>query len=82
MPNDDYSKLIDPADALELLPQKIKERKRLISGLALDLQAFKEAGVPEADIKTVEDGIRYNSAIVSVMEKNLDAIRKAINGTT
>lgn len=82
MPNDDYSKLLDPATILELLPQKIKERERLINSLVIDLQVYQEAEVPEVDIKTVVEGIKYNRRIVEILKSRLDSVQKAVNGTT
>lgn len=81
MPNDDYSGLIDPAAALELLPQKINERKRQITSLVLDLQAFRESeAVDEADVAVVEKGIRANRQILSALEERYAAIKKALEG--
>ena len=81
MSNDDEAMAIDPALALEILPQKISERKRIIASLALDLSILSEStfGDP-AENETLEKSLRSQRDFLRLYEARLDAIRRAAGG--
>lgn len=72
---------IDPVLALELLPQKIDERKRLIASLMLDLQVVQESPYGKAEeVLRLEEAISIQQNYLALFEKRLHAITAAANG--
>jgi hypothetical protein len=76
-----YSQDIDPAIALEILPDKILQVRRRITELALDLSVIE--AVPEhseAELVTLGTMLRVQKAALAEYETRLKAIQKAARG--
>lgn len=72
---------IDPAMALELLPQKIMERKRVITALALDLSIVVESEFgSEAERDQLVKQIAAQKNFLALYEARLESIHKAAAG--
>ena len=72
---------IDPAAALEILPQKIADRKKVITSIALDLSVLDES--PHCDPnerEAVAKNLEAQKNFLSIYEKRLAAIHRAIAG--
>lgn len=72
---------IDPQAALELLPQKIAERKKIISAMALDLSIVRESEYGDANEKiALEKQLAAQKDFLRLYEARLEAITKAVRG--
>lgn len=73
---------IDPMEALQLLPQKIAERKKFITSIALDLSVLREIGdeANPAEIDQLEKSLAAQKRFLALFEQRLDAVTKAANG--
>lgn len=70
---------IDPAVALELLPQKITDRKRVIQEILLELSVAREVD-PSVDLTPWESQLAQHRRFLTVYEERLEAIKRAVNG--
>lgn len=76
-----YSQDIDPALALELLPQKIAKTRRDITEVALDLSVIEATpGHAEGDIVFLTARLPFLKALLAEYETRLRAIQKAARG--
>jgi hypothetical protein len=74
---------IDPAIALEILPEKIRLTKRSLCDIALDISCLQ--AVPDhsdQQVKDLEKAWRVHKALLVEYENRLAAIQKAAQGET
>lgn len=82
MTKDNFAADIDPQLALEILPQKITERKKVITSLTLDLQIAQASTFSTGEeIAQLERAIQAQKSFLKLYEERLEAVRKAIAGT-
>jgi len=76
-----YSQDIDPALAIEILPEKIRLSKRRITDCALDLSILSTMPDHAAqEVTYLETQLRLQKAILAEYENRLAAIQKAAQG--
>ena len=70
---------IDPVLALEILPQKIAERKRMVTSLALDLSILGESQFCDPAEKAIlEKNLAAQRNFLELYERRLDSVHRAI----
>lgn len=81
-PNRDmYAELIDPQIALELLPKKIEERKRIITSLVLDIQVAQESAFGTGEeCALLEKQLNANRDFLRIYEDRLKRVQEAVRG--
>jgi hypothetical protein len=73
-----YSRDIDPAIALEILPDKIKNLKRQVTETALDLSVVSSLhGHDEAEVTVLQNRLGIFKAALAEYEARLAAMRNA-----